>query len=425
MNINYHYYTIKTLASYAGFGEQDAQFISHFSQQIDDFIMGSPFIVSKEPPDFFLKNNLAQKLSKDKWVFLPCPTGVNIAASPSHGFQLHTLMPFHFIMPVAHNELSRNPDRSLYRCVTENEKDSLLINRLMEQRLESIDINDKTSLMALGMLIHSFADTYAHCGFSGFHGWENETYVSSMKHKLSVKEAKQSEKKTKEAKDESLFVSSDPYDSMSPLEIAFFRKLISIGHGNVAHAPDYCDCFISLHGKKTKNGKMEPYIERDNGKYFSACSRRILDILCKANKKPLFNDSKWETLNQRLLNAQNVRQQENDKINKKKWAEVFPEITYGYKKNEFINVKLELLYHDSKVTGSLKIEVNDLIDIYSEQGDQARSASLVLARNVNDFFYTYNELAYRHVFNAAGEYASLGNIARLSVYKNLASGVRI
>lgn len=433
MDINYHYYTIKTLAIHAGFDDEKAQFIAHFSQHIDDFIMHSPFIVDKEPPDFFHKNGLANKIKNNKWVFSPCATGLNLIHTVSHSYQLDTLMPFHFITPKVNRGMPQNTDRGLYRCRAANENDNLLINQLMENTAKSVKPNDKTSLMALGMLLHTLSDTYAHCGFSGFHGWENESYIHKMTHKIPqiqirniwpIELMKEKLKETvKENLNKNLKVklreAKESLEAMSPAEKAFYRALPSIGHANVSHAPDCCDCYISIYGKRTKDGALELLIERDNSVFFAECSRRVLDILCTINEKPKFNDIEWANLQEKLAVAQNSRTNDNSKTIRRKWMEIFPNINYSYKKNEFIRIELNLVHHDTKLTDRLEVSKSELTDIYSEKGDKARISSLILARNVNDLFYTYNELAYRHVFNVNGGYASHSNFTRLSTYSNL------
>ncbi|MCL2293881.1 MAG: hypothetical protein FWC36_03340 [Spirochaetes bacterium] len=417
MNINYHYYTIKTLACHAGFDDKTAQFIAYFSQQIDDYIMGSPFITGTKPPDFFIKNRLALELNKDKWVFLPCPTGINVIKSISHNNQLYTLMPFHFIMSKPKDELYNTvSNRSSLRCVAANECDSLLINNLMKQTVRETDVNDKFSLMALGMLLHTYADTYAHCGFSGFHGWENESFVSKMEHKIPRTENPNIFTRAWRTAKEKILGKQDPHDAMSPGEISFFRNLPSIGHGNVGSAPDYCECSIVLYAKKDEDSKMEPFIERDNSEFFAGCSRRIINMLCEVNKKPLLKDDEWKVLQEKLSDAQNVRRQLKKTANKQKWAQVFPDITYNYSKKEYVSIKLKTLKSDKEVMDKLEIGESDLEDIYSEQGEQARAASFMFAANVSDLYYKYNELAYEHVRKVTGKYASAGNYDKLSNY---------
>jgi hypothetical protein len=193
---------------------------------------------------------------------------------------------------------------------------------------------------------------------------------------------------------------------MSPAKIKLFNKAVPpIGHGRVANAPDYCDCTISLHAKKTEKGEKGPFIERDNGEFFSDCSRRILNILCEVNKRPLMPEEEWQNLRERLLEAQNVRKQGSSRANIKKWMEVFPGIIYKYDKNQFINLRLEVLKFNKEALAKAEADGDDLLDLTSEQGEKAREETFLYAEKVDDLFFRYNELAYRHVKNTAGEYA--------------------
>ncbi|MDR2547334.1 MAG: hypothetical protein LBC96_07485 [Lachnospiraceae bacterium] len=419
MNINYHYYTIKTLARHAGFNDEDAQYIAYFSQEVDNFILSSPLIVDVKPPEFFFKHKLAHKLGKDKWVFMPCPTGINVAGSITGRYQQNTLMPFHFLMPVPYN-MSSGGDRRVYRCLPANHSEDLLINRMVKRLIKDADVSDKNTLMALGMLLHTYADTYAHCWFSGFYGWENKLFVSEMKHRNLRSETENVFVKIWRGTMKLLLGKKEPFDGMTAKEIALFQKLPPIGHGRVASAPDYCDCTIILSGKRTEAGEPEPLVERDNMLFFADCSRRILDMLCQVKKQPLFNDDEWETLQEKLGEAQNVREQTSRRKNKKKWSETFPDIEYSYNKHEFMKLKLEVLQSEKDLPDEFAVKKSELTDIYSPEGDHARSVCFTLARNVDDVFYKFNEIAYNHVFTAVGHYATNGALTDLIEYCELA-----
>ena len=69
MNISYHYYTIKTLASKAGLEEEEAQIIAHYSQMVDDFLLSNRVIVKETPPVFFIANNLAEERKDGPGIF--------------------------------------------------------------------------------------------------------------------------------------------------------------------------------------------------------------------------------------------------------------------------------------------------------------------------------------------------------------------
>lgn len=337
--------------------------------------MYSPFILETQPPDFFTENSFACKLRNNKgWAFSPCTTGINMMRTFSSGYRLMTLMPFHFIMPKPYNLLHKNAERSLYRCVTANRGKDLLINRLMDKALIG-----KPCFMSLGMLLHTFADTYAHEGFSGFAGWENASYV---------------------------------HEGMKPSEAAFYRVLPSIGHANVGSIPDLCGLTIDLYAKRNEKSAFESFIKRDNTCYFADCSRRILDILCAVNNKPPFGNQQWDVLQTRLAQAQNSGD----------WSNLFPSITYEYQKDEFVKIELEVHEHDAGVLGKLKIKAEDLRDVYSEESDRARVAALTRAFHVNDDFFKFNETAYRHVLSVTGDYCTLSHRTQLAEYCRMAEG---
>jgi hypothetical protein len=197
---------------------------------------------------------------------------------------------------------------------------------------------------------------------------------------------------------------------MTPTESTFYRALPSIGHANAGSVPDECGIRIDLYAKRSEKGEFESLIKRDNTVYFADCSRRILDMLCAANKKPPFTDRQWNALQTKLAEAQNSNT----------WGQTFPDIHYDYKKDEFLNIKMEILRNDAGILNRLKIKATDLPDIYSEESDRGRLSAIALARQVNDDFYHYNEAAYRHVFAATGEYTTRSHRTQLSAYCNMA-----
>ena len=99
MDIDYHYYVIKTLARTAGFDEEDSQTIAYYSQQVDDFVKCLPMRVRQEPPAFFTEKGYAGKSLGGTWQVVPHPTGIDILQSVSGQYQHTTLAPFHFIPP--------------------------------------------------------------------------------------------------------------------------------------------------------------------------------------------------------------------------------------------------------------------------------------------------------------------------------------
>ena len=448
MKLNYHYHTVKTLAHYAGFDDRAAQIIAYFSQYVDEYIARQPFVIDKKPPDFFLDNKLAVELCKGKWVFLPCPTGVNIANSSSHNYQIHTLMPFHFIMPAPYKEATSSAGRASYRCVTAEQGDKLLINRLIKNASGNVDANDQSSLVALGMLLHTFADTYSHGGFSAFHGWENQSYVSIVTYNSPSKQIPFPVIRLLVWLRKKITGIERIDNAIRPMVAVALARLPSIGHANVGTWVDLCECVTTFCNKDSESGKMKP-IRRDMTEYMGGCSRRILNILCEANGRPPIDDDKWEAIRDKIADAHTVWDQGNSRLNKRIWSKKFPEISYNYKKNQFIRIKLETLKYDKELMeelsavsdikkGSLAeiyserkavkglmaasdVNIRDLKNVNSDKPDTVRAAIPMSAKNVDDLFFTFSELAYRHVHQATGEYASKWDIEHLPEYCKLVS----
>lgn len=177
MDNNYHYFVVKTLACHAGFGEKDAQTIAYYSQQVDNYNLCEPVCVDQEPPQFFFDHRYAKKAAKDLWFLIPHPTGINMASSLGKEYRHTSLAPFHFIpaQPFKALEEKEGFTRKDYRCVPACKESAVLIKEIVAEAVKEVRKNKcKRSLIQLGMALHTYADTYAHCGYSGLEGWENK-----------------------------------------------------------------------------------------------------------------------------------------------------------------------------------------------------------------------------------------------------------
>lgn len=400
MNISYHYYTIKTLAVKAGFEEEEAQVIAFYSQMIDDFVLSNVLFLNSCPPDFFLKNGLARKVGEKEWLFLPCPTGIDMIKSVSHNYQRHTLVPFHFIPMTSLPEIERkqntgelqtveemqdrqNFNRLIYRCQRADLQVDMLIVELLYQAVEAVK-QEKSygNLMRLGMTLHTYADTYAHCNFSGFHGYENEAKVKNAWR-------------------------YDGSSGISEAEIFFFKELPSIGHGNVGTVPDICTYRIAYAMKSNPKSGLDYIVERDNTEFFSECSRNIFHLFCNITGKEILDDKEWDVLKKDLIKAQTVKKDEKKYLTPS-WNQVFPDISYEYSKNIYFMLDMIVeemggLLLDSSVE---RVTNEVLTDAFSCEGNQHRNRCKVRLNNVTQEFFDYNELAYERVKAVAGEYRS-------------------
>ena len=396
MNICYHYYTIKTLAVKAGFSDEEAQQIAYYSQMVDDFHLSNVVIVTEQPPEFFLENDLAWRINDNKWGLLPCGTGIDLLKSLSAHYQEHTLVPFHFIPPkdLAALKSMEDNDRTVYRCVCAGEQEDILIHEIVNEAADAVKEQRNTkNLMALGMALHTYADTYAHCHFSGLNGFENEAIL--------VKDYN----RTAEEKTIPIVESDIP------------RILPAIGHAHVETAPDICSKHIQYKMKTAKADEFTLNVERDNAIYFSACSRAILDLLCQITGSPIWSDEKWQVLQEALIRAQTVEKDQEKYLNKS-FGEEFPEITYLYNKNSEFALSLNVITEEQNIylqqisdyeaveaeQQKKGISSEELADAFSPEGNLARSNYMVYLENAEQEFFDYNEIAYRRVQKVTGEH---------------------
>lgn len=356
MNINFHYFVVKTLCSAAGFEEPQAQTIAYYSQQVDDFSMHVPICVDTEPPAYLIDRHYARKLTEQLWLFLPHPTGIDFVRSLEKNYRHTTLAPFHFIpgKTISCIEEQGEPE-SAYRCIPGKETDAGLIRRIVSDAVEQAKKKkDENSLMQLGMALHTYADTYAHCHFSGLDGWENKAVIEKVYNEFTKRE------------------------EMPWVERKFFDKVPPIGHGEAGTAPDLCACRIDVRIQKDKNDTaFSGHIARDNREWFLQCAREILDILCDCLCVERWKDGAWQALAARILEA--MQGPGVDEIRKDilipRWSSHFPEISYSYEKNR---------------------------RFFQKEDTVCEELENVFIKHVTEAFFHYNVLAYQRAEQVAG-----------------------
>lgn len=363
MDIQYHYFVIKTLAVQGGFSEEEAQTIAYYSQQVDDFTKCMPMYADQEPPAFFTENGYAAQGTDGRWMVVPHPTGIDVVQSLEEHYRYTTLAPFHFIPPRSFEETEKNRNftRADYRCVQASDKErAVLINEIIRAAVENVKSEkgekSEKSLMELGMALHTYADTYAHCGYSGLTGWENKAVIKKA------------------------FNQKEGREEVTDAERLFYKALPHIGHGNSGHVPDICSYRIDVAmPSKEDDEDYSEHIIRGNLENFLLCSHSILDILCEAAGRETYSDDAWKELSGRLSSAMPVKTSEETESRMKQlaghWQEFFPDISYFYEKNE-------RFYQRRQETG----EENG-IAVYC----------------LTQAFYDFNELAYKRAETVLGK----------------------
>ncbi len=323
MNINFHYFVVKTLASEAGFGTGDAQFLAGVSQYVDDYNLKDP-IYLKNVPEY--ARHLTDGKDEKGWKFIPITTGFytlldNIELVINTNEPEMIVMPFHFIPEKPYNTYAIDPDKpadpsrgKLRTSPVTLGQDSLLQGLLLQARDSYRDEASRENLMRVGMLVHTFADTYAHQGFSGLWGWENQSRLKTVTD------------------------DKDGKDITASYKISFYAGLPALAHANVSTAPD--DSFVTFE-REYKGGLYSDYnlsCKRDNVEEFKKAAKEIYNYLLGCLGKESAMAEEWETLEPKLVEGfygQTLPDVEKCLDNLYScWQGLFPNIGYSYDKDK-------------------------------------------------------------------------------------------
>lgn len=322
MNINFHYFAIKVLARTAGFDEKDAQLISEYSQFVDDF---HPFL--EEPMDcyyvpkcakFLCKEIYDRKLERFVKKFVPVNTGfsgVDYVLLISQSVQENTVIPFHFIPTEQLNHINGNEenggDRRNYRAKRFDNTPSLLKSLLNYiASLYQLKSKSSMSLIRLGIILHIFADTYAHQSFSGYRGWENDSKITRVIDNITNE------------------------DVTSKYRRRITDNLPSIGHANVSTILDESKLSFTINLKINNDDTSygEVYT-RNNTTEFLLAARYILNYLRRCKGNTPISDEDWLALEQNLRQAFLTSNKKVESLIVH-WSSIFNNIEFYYDENK-------------------------------------------------------------------------------------------
>lgn len=291
MNISYHYFAVKVLAIKAGFKEEDAQRIAFYSQAVDDYDSCTPILLETIPA---YAKHLAKRIS-DKWLFYPVTTGFSnwfdYARLVLESNQRSITIPFHFIPP----QMLTVPvsSRTEYRVIPAHlSTPSLIQEMLLKARNNYFKSPAPANLILIGMLLHIFADTYAHQNFSGFWGWENNA-------KLTV--------------------------AVSPVNTP------PIGHANLNRIPDDSSLTYSWEQKCSGKDNYSITYTRSNTEEFCNVSLEILNYLLSCNRQASIATDDWSDFKESLKLGFLTTEKEFTKLSAY-WQTYFPEMEFHYQK---------------------------------------------------------------------------------------------
>lgn len=366
MDLNFHYYAVKTLAIRAGFTEEQGQTIANYSQFVDDFTSYRPILLDDVPE---YARHLAMWLGiLDKWVFFPVTTGFeswfDMARLITDGNQRAITVPFHFIPPQAKLDEEKNGnERTALRVVPARMDTPSQIRDLMLEAQKAFEGNrdDRTNLIRIGMLLHIFADTYAHQNFSGFWGWENHCLLKKV-----------TDNTTKQ-------------DCTSLYFPKLYHLVPGIGHPEANHAPDDSNVTFEVVMKSKEGDAYDITYKRNNTEEFCVLAREVINFFSRCLGKEPLSESEWNRLVPQLKQGFLSLHKDAAMLNDD-WKKIFPDIEYSYDKEHVMNALLEK-HTDAN---SLPNGCRELIGKLSEQGIEVEPA---VYRAKSDEYFRYNVLA--------------------------------
>lgn len=366
MDITFHYFAIKTLALKAGFDEAEAQRIATYSEYIDEFDWIT-YLDCKNLPEYI-------KDSFDHDLYLPSITTLNMNFNPAMtGFigiidmaflalertQKFTVSPFHFIPPSI-AQIAKDT-RTVPAIVGDG---SLISDVMIDARNALLHSPDERNilLMRLGMVLHTFADTYAHQLFSGYDSWVNDVKVVSVTDNITNADLTRQVNAMIEQDAER----AERYRAESNASI-----LPCIGHMWAGHTPDLTNVSFEMSYKSSNRRGYDRTYVRSNTETFVTASRHILNFLLSCREQDTIPEREWAPFAERLAAAFLFQfpEKNTETVLAAHWHGIFDQYNYDYSKD---NVERSF---------------------YPANAAENETANSPLGTNYTDEFYRYNFLA--------------------------------
>lgn len=190
MDICFHYFAVKTVARAAGYREEQAQRIAAYSQLMDDYDWQG-YLRAENMPDYLKRAGADVIYNETLKIVSPVATGfpsvLDMVELILPRAQKLIVSPFHFI-PRNERRVSNGDLRTVPAKLRDGSYISSMLDSL-EEDMASNSIAESDALMKMGMLLHTFADTYAHQLFTGYNNKTNSVKLISAKDNITQADA--------------------------------------------------------------------------------------------------------------------------------------------------------------------------------------------------------------------------------------------
>lgn len=379
MDLNFHYYAVKTVARAAGYNEEQAQRIATFSQFVDDYNWYAYFKANnipeymKEPDMDFVFNEATSLIN-------PVTTGftdiIDMATLIKSRAQEFIVSAFHFI-PCNAQSVQAKDMRTKPATLDDG---SYISSELQELKndITNNNITENDALMRMGMLFHIFADTYAHQFFTGYSTESNSVELTDVMDNITQENVTNKYRES-------------VYKWIEKIQEKTKKAIPTIGHMKIAHVPDLSHLCISF--KYTDlNGDLCIHSRNNTSTFTNACKELYMymrSILGDNNPA----DMQWEDLEAKLYQGflidvlQELEEGEAAAVNKltPHWSAIFPNYRYTYNSKE-IKESFIIVSSDECSAVTLNGEETDL-----------------LGKSYSENFYKFNYFADKHLIHLYGK----------------------
>lgn len=344
MTRDFHFYVILALCRAAGFKIEDAHTIAFASQFVDDAKIN---LIYFEKPNFNFRHDTVD----NKPAFFNVATCHNYFKVKTFNYEamVNNTIAFHFVP----GTIGENFTKKL-RCKQESPVILQILRNLIDEKMNEDNLNEgiyKENLIKLGIVLHAYADTFAHQEFSGMISKVND-----------IKNLNASLKYLSFGNKIIAFIKSFNFENEKIVRL-FDRFIPVYGHGQASTYPDFPCKNWSYESDYEFSGGSSKHIPIINEDRYRTAFNRIKEHLEEyISKKKIYlkNHRKFENY-QVLINT--LLSEGTNKQREKKWKAVLVKENllsseelkrYTYRYDEWLSAAFE--NYNSRVFNARKVE---------------------------------------------------------------------
>jgi len=299
---DFHYYVIFALCRAVGFKLDDAHTVAFASQFVDDARINLIFF---EKSDFELEHDTVD----NKPAFFNMATCHNYFKVKTYNYEamINNTVAFHFVPGAVGENFTKK-----LRCKEESPVILDILHDLINEEFDGGDLNEgikKENLIKLGIVLHAYADTFSHQGFSGMISKVND-----------IKNLAASWKYLSFGNKIIAFIKSFNFENEKIVRL-FDRFIPVYGHGQASTYPDFPCKDWSYEYDYEFSGSSKPASIRNEERYKRAFQRIKEHLEEYISQNKIYSDEDIKFANYEVL-IKTLLSEGTNKQREKKWKTV-------------------------------------------------------------------------------------------------------